>query len=54
MNTHFSIPIFDKEDGFVRPIFDKQYKQYLFLIPIFDKEDRFFDKEDRNSVSINH
>jgi len=26
----------------------------IFLIPILDEEDRFFDKEDRNPVSINH
>jgi len=33
------------------PILDKKY---IFFSPIFDKEDRFFDKEDRNPVSINH
>ena len=34
-----------------RPIFDKEQR---FLRLIIDKEDQFFDKEDRNPVSINH
>jgi len=38
--NYFSRPILEKEDRFLRPI--------------FDKKDRFFDKKDRNTVSINH
>jgi len=43
--------IFDIEYLFLTHIFDKEYR---FLTPILDKDDPFFDKEDRNPVSINH
>jgi len=38
-----------RKTDFWRPIFDKETPLF-----IFDKEDRFFDKEDRNPVPINH